>query len=93
MLRKLRKKIKGQSTAEYAILIALVVAINKNLKKIPGMFQNMVEFLIESIYNLTDSVAAERTKKNLSLFYDIFSFCTYFQLERTFTDTNKYWVL
>ncbi|MFH1360163.1 MAG: hypothetical protein ABIJ41_03900 [Candidatus Omnitrophota bacterium] len=26
MLRKLRKRIKGQSTAEYAILIALVVA-------------------------------------------------------------------
>ncbi len=43
-----------------AIVIAMIVAVNKNIKLIPGMFQNLIESLIELIYNLTESVAAER---------------------------------
>ena len=43
-----------------AVLIALVIAVNKNIKKVPGMLQNIVESMMELIYNLTESVAADR---------------------------------
>lgn len=46
-----------------AIIIAMIVVINKNLKVIPGMFQNLIESLIDLIYNLTQSVAADRAMK------------------------------
>jgi F-type H+-transporting ATPase subunit a len=46
-----------------AILIAGVVYLKKNMKVIPGKFQNGVEMIMELIYNLTESVATDRAKK------------------------------
>jgi F-type H+-transporting ATPase subunit a len=55
-----------------AIIIAMIVVINKNFKLIPGMFQNLIESLIEVIYNLTESVAADRAKKIFPYFMTFF---------------------
>jgi F-type H+-transporting ATPase subunit a len=57
-----------------AVLIALVIAVNKNIKKVPGMLQNVVESLMQLVYNLTESVAAERAKKIFPYFMTFFLF-------------------
>jgi F-type H+-transporting ATPase subunit a len=56
------------------LLITTVVYINKNIKTIPGTFQNIVESVMELIYNLTESVAAERAKKIFPYFMTFFLF-------------------
>ncbi|HSA83259.1 MAG TPA: FoF1 ATP synthase subunit a [Patescibacteria group bacterium] len=55
-----------------AVIIALIIVINKNLKLIPGMFQNLIESLIEVINNLTESVAGDRAKKIFPYFMSFF---------------------
>lgn len=57
-----------------AVIIALIVTINRNLKTIPGMFQNLIESLIDVIYNLTESVAGDRAKKIFPYFMSFFLF-------------------
>src|SRR6266403_291842 len=57
-----------------AVLIALIVTINRNIKSIPDMFQNLIESLIDIIYNLTESVAADRAKKIFPYFMTFFLF-------------------
>lgn len=57
-----------------ALIIWAVVAINKNLHTIPGKFQNLVEMLMDTVYNLTESVAAERAKKIFPYFMTFFIF-------------------
>lgn len=57
-----------------AVLIGTTIAVNKNIKKIPGILQNIVESLMELIYNLTESVAAERAKKIFPYFMTFFLF-------------------
>jgi len=53
-------------------IVTLIVVINKNLKLIPGMFQNLIESLIEVIYGLTESVATSRAKKIFPYFMSFF---------------------
>jgi len=55
-----------------AIIVAMIVAINKNLKLIPGIFQNLIESLLEVIYGLTESVASDRAKKIFPYFMTFF---------------------
>lgn len=55
-----------------AFILTAVIAVNKNFSKIPGMFQNLMEMLIETIYNLTESVAFERSKKIFPYFMTFF---------------------
>lgn len=45
------------------IIIALALAVSKNIKLVPSFFQGLVELAIEGFYNLTESVAKERTMK------------------------------
>jgi F-type H+-transporting ATPase subunit a len=56
------------------LIIAACIAINKNLSLIPGMFQNLVEMLMDTIYNLTESVAEERAKMIFPYFMTFFLF-------------------
>ncbi len=46
-----------------AILIGLALFINKKATLVPSFFQGMVEMAIDGFYNLTKSVAGERTQK------------------------------
>lgn len=57
-----------------AILIGLIIAVNKKMSLIPGMFQNFVEMVMETLYNLTESVASERTMKIFPYFATFFIF-------------------
>ncbi|HEX8932365.1 MAG TPA: FoF1 ATP synthase subunit a [Patescibacteria group bacterium] len=57
-----------------AVLVALVVTINKNLKVIPGIFQNLIELIIEMINDITKSVATDRTKMIFPYFMSFFLF-------------------
>ena len=56
------------------LIIAGAVALKKNLSKIPGLFQNLFEMVIESLYNLTESVAGENTAKIFPYFISFFLF-------------------
>jgi F-type H+-transporting ATPase subunit a len=57
-----------------ALIIWAVVAINRNLSLIPGKFQNLVEMLMDTIYNLTESVAEDRARKIFPYFMTFFIF-------------------
>jgi F-type H+-transporting ATPase subunit a len=46
-----------------AIIIMLIILVNKKLSLIPGMLQNLTETMIEGFYNLTQSVAGERVSR------------------------------
>ncbi len=45
------------------VLVGAAYYIKKNLKLIPGFFQNLSEFAIDTMYNLTESVAPGRAAK------------------------------
>ncbi len=53
------------------VLIAITIFATKNIKKIPTGFQNIVEYAIESYYNLTESIAP---KTALYIFPFVMSF-------------------
>jgi F-type H+-transporting ATPase subunit a len=57
-----------------ALLIGAAYAISKNLSLIPGKFQNLMEMLMDTIYNLTESVAEDRAKKIFPFFMTFFLF-------------------
>lgn len=46
-----------------AVLVLLVILISKNIKKVPGILQNIAEIGVEYFYNLTEQVAGKNTKK------------------------------
>lgn len=57
------------------ILILMIVALNKKILMIPGMFQNAIEMIVEGFYNLTESVTgAERASKIFPYFISFFLF-------------------
>jgi F-type H+-transporting ATPase subunit a len=43
-----------------AALIGGVVYLNTHIKKIPGMFQNIIEFLIDTYYQFVESIAGSK---------------------------------
>ncbi|PIP74327.1 MAG: ATP synthase F0 subunit A [Candidatus Levybacteria bacterium CG_4_9_14_3_um_filter_35_16] len=57
-----------------AIIVSICFYISKNIKLIPGKLQNGVEYITETLYNLTESVAAERTAKIFPYFMSFFLF-------------------
>jgi len=57
-----------------AVLITLCVIIAKNIKMIPGIFQNSVEMVIQMFYEITESVAQEKAKKIFPYFMSFFIF-------------------
>lgn len=57
-----------------AILVGITVFVGRNLKLIPSLFQNAAEYIIETFYNLTESIAQERTRKIFPYFMTFFFF-------------------
>ncbi|OGH29164.1 MAG: ATP synthase F0 subunit A [Candidatus Levybacteria bacterium RIFCSPLOWO2_01_FULL_37_26] len=56
------------------IIVSAAITISKKIKLIPSMFQNIVESVIEAFYNLTESIAANRTAKIFPYFMTFFLF-------------------
>lgn len=57
-----------------AILIGLIVAVNKKISLIPGFLQNLIEMTVETFYDLTRSVANERTDRIFPFVMSFFLF-------------------
>jgi len=56
------------------LLIAVCIYISKKISIIPGLFQNLVEYVIETFYSLTESVAESRTARIFPYFMTFFLF-------------------
>lgn len=56
------------------IIIFSAVIIARNIKLIPNLFQNIVESIIETFYNLTETIASERTARIFPYFMSFFLF-------------------
>lgn len=56
------------------IVISGLVMLNKKLSKIPGMFQNIVEYVIDSLYNFTQSITQKNAAKIFPYFMSFFLF-------------------
>ena len=57
-----------------SVIIGSVVALNKNLKRIPGMFQNIFESLIDGLYGFTEQIAGQNAAKIFPYFMSFFLF-------------------
>jgi F-type H+-transporting ATPase subunit a len=57
-----------------ALLVAAVIAVNKNLSMVPNMFQTLTEMLMDTVYNLTESVAESRAPQIFPYFMTFFLF-------------------
>lgn len=57
-----------------AVIVGAVVFLNKNFKKIPGLFQNILEFIVETLYDLTETIAGKNTKIIFPWFFSFFFF-------------------
>lgn len=56
------------------VIIGGVYTLTKNLKKIPGFFQNGAEFVIEGFYDLTKSISPRHAAKIFPYFMSFFIF-------------------
>lgn len=56
------------------VILVLIIFTSKNIKLIPNYFQNIVETIIQTFYELTESIAGERTKKIFPFFMSFFLF-------------------
>ena len=56
------------------LLVGIMVAINKKISLIPGKLQNLIEMAIEALYDITESVAAERAPKIFPYLMSFFLF-------------------
>lgn len=55
-------------------LVGLIIAINKNISKIPGLLQNAIEIMIEGFYSLTESVAGANASRIFPYVFTFFIF-------------------
>lgn len=63
------------NTIAVDVLIILgVLYLNKNFRKIPGTFQNILEMVIDLFYNLTETIAGKNTNKIFPFFMSFFIF-------------------
>lgn len=56
------------------VLLISVIILKINLKLVPNFFQNIVEFIIKTFYDLTELIAQERAKKIFPFFMTFFIF-------------------
>ena len=56
------------------IIIAASIYVKKHMQLIPGIFQNLMEMVIDTFYNLVDSIAGERAAKIFPYFMSFFLF-------------------
>lgn len=57
-----------------ALIIFGVIVLAKNIKKIPGTFQNIVELIVDIFYKLTESIAGKNAEKIFPYFLTFFLF-------------------
>ena len=57
-----------------AFLVSLIIIVNKKLALIPGFVQNLVEMVLETFYELTESVAGTNAAKIFPYFASFFIF-------------------
>ena len=56
-----------------ALILTGIVVLNKGLKKIPGFFQNAVEYVIDGLFSLTESIAGKNAGKIFPWFMGFFT--------------------
>lgn len=56
------------------IIIAASIYVKKHMQLIPGLFQNLMEMVIDTFYNLAESIAQERAAKIFPYFMSFFLF-------------------
>lgn len=56
------------------LLITGLFFLNKHLKEIPGMFQNLIEVIVETFYGLAESVAGKNVGQIFPYFISFFTF-------------------
>ncbi len=56
------------------MLIGLILAVNKKISLIPGLFQNFIEMVIEALYTITESVSGERATRIFPYLMSFFLF-------------------
>ncbi len=57
------------------VIVSGVIFVNKNIKKIPGVFQNIIELVVDGFHGLVTSIAGEKnTKKIFPFFFTFFIF-------------------
>jgi len=56
------------------IIITASIYIKRHMQLIPGLFQNLMEMLIDTFYNLAESIAEERAAKIFPYFMSFFIF-------------------
>ena len=57
-----------------SVLVGSALYIGKNIKRIPGKFQNLIEMVIDGFYNLTESVAGKNAAQIFPWFMSFFFF-------------------
>lgn len=57
-----------------ALIIVGIIYLQKNLKKVPGFFQNALEYVVDGLYGLTESVAGNNAAKIFPWFISFFLF-------------------
>lgn len=57
-----------------SILVGITFYISKRIKTIPDKLQNIIEIVIETFYNLTETIAQKRTSKIFPYFMSFFLF-------------------
>ncbi|MBU3978264.1 F0F1 ATP synthase subunit A [Patescibacteria group bacterium] len=57
-----------------AVIIGGVFYLNKRIKKIPGFFQNITEMLIQTFYDITETISGSNAKKIFPFFMSFFIF-------------------
>lgn len=56
------------------LIIGGAITIKKNISRIPGIFQNIIEMIVETFYNLTESIAGTNAKQIFPYFFTFFIF-------------------
>ena len=56
------------------VLLGSAAYIGKNIKRIPGKFQNLIEMVIDGFYNLTESVSGKNAAQIFPWFMSFFFF-------------------
>src|SRR6185312_11491781 len=56
------------------LLILAAVFFLRNITVIPGMFQNLVEYIVEALYSLTETISPDHARSIFPYFMSFFLF-------------------
>lgn len=57
-----------------SVIVGGVLYLQKHIRKIPGVFQNIMEILITTFYDLTETISGENARKIFPFFMSFFLF-------------------